>query len=527
MDKAPEAYYRFCPGEEHNKISDAICVGRRRVKYAKCKGCQFNDDEHGAPSFVSQVLAIRRASPLSAAADTIDRVFKAYDVRATVPDPLNQETAWRVGNATAQFLRSVLLGYNRADSDMQTLIVGRDMRKHSPMLSRSLIDGVLASETRVIDIGMIDTPQIYFAVNHITCCGGVQTTASHNPANYNGFKICGPKGKPIGSETGLKEIQRIARAISPYPLTNGMQARPMDLSEAYRSFLLKFLKPLRPLKVVVDASNGMAGRWVPIIFSNIPNLTILPLNFEHNGDFAHPPDPLVPQNLDQLRAAVRESRADFGACFDGDADRCIFVDDHAEIVRCDHLTALLARAYLREKPGATIVYDLRSSRVVAEEVIAAGGKPKRERVGHVFMKRTMAETNGVFGGELSGHFYYRDFFFCDSGAMTLIAVLNLLTQSGAALSELIRPLGRFAASGERNFENEDKDGTMARIADRYSDARVDRLDGVTIEYADWWFNIRPSNTEPLLRLNMEAADPGLLAQKLAELTPLLGAPALH
>lgn len=526
MSQTHNGYYRYCPGEEFATISDAVCLARRRINYSKCKGCQFNDDERGTAAFEARVFASRRVGGLRAEDDMIEKVFKAYDVRATVPDPLSEDVAWRIGQATAQFLRSTLGGVDRADSGKQVLIVGRDMRKHSPSLSRAFIDGALAIDTSVIDIGMIDTPQIYFAANHLSCCGGVQTTASHNPANYNGFKICGPRGKPIGADTGLKEIERYAKAISRHP---SPQRKPesRDLSIEYREFMRRFLAPIRPLKVVVDASNGMAGRWFPILFGETPNLSITSLNFETTGDFVHPPDPLVPANLDQLRRAVRETNADFGACFDGDADRCIFVDENASIVRCDLVTALLAGEYLRDHPGSTVVYDLRSSRAVPDAIRKAGGKPRRERVGHVFMKRTMAENNAVFGGELSGHFYFRDFFHCDSGAMAFVAVLNVLTRTGMSLGQLIRPLDVFSASGERNFENPDKQGTFHRLADRYSDAEIDFLDGVTVQYPDWWFNVRASNTEPLLRLNLEAATPELAREKLGELAPLLGHPVSH
>lgn len=529
-EQAPDSYYRYCPGEEAFLLSDAICLGRRRINFHKCKGCQFNDDEHGRPSYTAQVLAVHDrvgGGGGDVQGDLIDAVFKAYDVRATVPDPLNEDIAWKLGNATAQFLRTSLGGYDRADSELQAMVVGRDMRKHSPMLSRAFIEGALATDTRVIDIGMVDTPQIYFAVNHLRTCGGAQTTASHNPANYNGFKICGRKAKPIGVNTGLQEIKRIAKAIARYPVSEHASAETVDLSEPYRAHIRRYLNAPRKLKVAVDASNGMAGRWFPILFSDVAGLTIIPLNFEHNGEFVHPPNPLVAANLQQVRDAVREHGADFGACFDGDADRCMFIDEHAKIVRCDVITALLAREYLEQCPGSTIVYDLRSSRIVAKVVEQAGGTPRRERVGHVFMKRAMAENNAVFGGELSGHFYFRDYFFCDSGAMAFAAVLNLLTKTGRSLSELTAPLQIYAASGERNYENDDQQGTLQRIAEKYSDAEVDRLDGVTVQYDEWWFNVRASNTEPLLRLNMEAESEELLQRKLAELTPLLGNPVDH
>jgi len=453
------------------------------------------------------------------------KVFKAYDVRATYPDPLNEEVAWRIGHATAQFLRSQLTGTDRADRRANTLVVGRDMRKSSPALQQAFIEGALATGADVINVGMIDTPQIYFAVNYFGCCGGAQTTASHNPANYNGFKICGQGGKPVGQDSGLEDIKRLAISVPKHETATRGQLIEEDLSEQYKQFIRKFLKPIRPMKVVVDASNGMAGKWFPIVFGDVEGLTIVPLNFEMTGDFVHEPNPLVEANLAQLQEAVRREGADLGACFDGDADRCMFVDENAEIVRCDYITALLARMFLKENPGSTIVYDLRSSWVVREEIEKAGGVPKRQRVGHAFMKRALAESNGVFGGELSGHFYFRDNWFCDSGLLAFVHLLNLLTAEGASLSELVKPLKRYYASGEKNFVNEDQDGTIRMLAERYSDGRVDFLDGVTVEYADWWFNVRKSNTEPLLRLNLEAKTAELLEEKLNELTPLLGRPA--
>ena len=529
MPAEPEEYTRNCPGEEAAPISDAVCLGRRRANYHKCPGCPFNDDEKGSAAFVDRVVRQRPHKEIATVREDelrmIEKVFKAYDVRATVPEPLNEEVAWRIGNATAQFLRTSLTGYARSEPEMNRLIVGRDMRTHSPTLSQAFMEGVAASGTPVVDIGMIDTSQIAFATNYLKCCGGVQTTASHNPADYNGFKISGPGGRPIGVDSGLQEIARIAAAISYHRVRQRESVERVDLAEPYRAYLREFLRPIRPLKVVVDASNGMAGRWFPIVFGDVENLEFIPLNFEHDGTFVHPPNPLVPANLQQLRAAVREQKVDFGACFDGDADRCIFVDEHAAIVGCDLLTALLAGEYLRDNRGAAIAYDLRSSRIVPETIRSLGGVPKRSRVGHVYMKRALAEEDGVFGGELSGHFYFRDFWYCDSALMAFIAVLNVMTRSEQSLSALLRPLQKYVASGERNFVNDDKKATFRRLEEKYDDAEIDHLDGVTVQYPRWWFNLRPSNTEPLLRLNLEAESQKLVDQKLAELAPLLGEPA--
>jgi len=523
-------YYRYCPGEEHIKISNAICFGRRRVRYPKCKGCQFNDDERKPGNRLPLAVADR---PLEVAEGRqracIDRVFKAYDVRGTYPDPLDADIAWRVGHATAQFLRSELRGYDRSRPEMSTVVVGRDMRKSSPELMEALVEGLRAGSVPVIDIGLIDTPQLYFAVNHLTCCGGVQVTASHNPAQYNGFKICGPKGRPVGSDTGLGKIAKIAQNTARHN-AHLAELREADLTEPYRQFVRGFLRPggkytpEKPFRVVVDASNGMAGRWVPLLFDDVDWLEIVRLNFEHNGEFVHDPNPLVAANLVQLRDRVIRSKARMGVCFDGDADRCIFVDHKGVVVRSDLVTALLAQRFLKESAASAVVYDLRCSRVVAEEIRKAGGTPRRERCGHTNLKKAMADCKGVFGGELSGHYYFRDNWYCDSAVIAFIEVLNLLTETGKRLAELIAPLNRYAHSGERNFHNDDPQGTIEELARKYADAEIDFLDGITVEYESWWFNVRPSNTEPLLRLNMEAADEAMLNQKLAEICPVLGTP---
>lgn len=521
--QALSAYYRYCPGEEQAKLSDAVCRGRRRANFPKCKGCQFNDDEKAAGASSSGRSVQRNRDK----ADMLEKVFKAYDVRATFPDPLNAEVAWRIGAATAQFLRSQLRGTEHAQGATPAIAVGRDMRKSSPELQTAFMDGARSTGMKVVDIGMIDTSQIYFAVNYLRTTGGVQTTASHNPANYNGFKICGKRGKPVGADTGLGEICKIAKGLSPGPGTGQGPFEQQDLAGPYKQFVRQYLRSPRKMKVVVDASNGMAGRWFPILFGDVEEIEIHPLNFEHNGEFVHDPNPLIEANLAQLRDKVRRSGADFGVCFDGDADRLMLVDERAQIVRCDILTALLAESFLKQRPGSTIVYDLRSSRIVPEVIRKAGGVPRRERVGHAFMKKALADSQGVFGGELSGHFYFKDNWYCDSGMLAFVHVVNLLSQSGRPLGELVAPLLRYATSGERNFENENKDAVIKELARVYSDARVDFLDGITVQYDDWWFNVRPSNTEPLLRLNLEADTRERMEEKLAEVAKRLGKPVAH
>lgn len=526
-----EKYYRHCPGEERIPISDAICSGRRRANFPKCKACEFNSDRRGQHDIAEAIQRrVGAEEQREMSDDRINKVFKAYDVRAVYPDPLNEEVAWRIGYATSQFLRSQLQGVDRADRKANTLVVGRDMRLSSPNLQKAFIDGALSTGSDVIDVGQIDTSLIYFAINHLETCGGVQTTASHNPAQYNGFKVTGPKGRAIGQDSGLEEIKRLAVSVPRYDSSQKGTLRQADLTAPYKEFVRKFLHKTKPTKVAVDASNGMAGKWFPLLFGDVPGLQIMPLNFdllEKVGRFVHEPNPLVDANLRQVQQVVRQKRTDFGACFDGDADRCVFVDETGAIVRSDFMTALLAKYFLKENPGATIVYDLRSSWVLKEEIERAGGVAKRQRVGHVFMKRTMADSRAVFGGELSGHFYFRDNWHCDSGMLAFVAVMNLLASEKEPLSKLVAPLLRYGNSGETNYINGDKDGTIEKLTARYKDAQIDTLDGVTIQYKDWWFNVRKSNTEPLLRLNLEAKTVELMQEKMAELTPLMGMPETH
>jgi len=452
-------------------------------------------------------------------------IFKAYDIRGIYPDQLNEEDAWKIGCATARFLRSLLRGYERGQATTQSLCVGRDMRTHSEAMAKALIEGMNSTGANVIDIGMIDTPQMYFAINHFGTCGGVQVTASHNPAKYNGFKISGLDAKPIGGDTGLKDIEHIAMALlhTKGKATGTVESR--DLTAEYKKHVLKFLRPnVKKMKIAVDASNGMAGKMVPAIFGKLP-VEIIELNFEHKGKFKHEPNPLVEKYLAEVKAAVKKNKCDFGVCFDGDADRLMMIDENGDTIGCDLMTALMVPYFLEKDPKSTVVYDLRSSRVVVEEIIKHGGTPRRERVGHSYMKKALRDSHSVFGGELSGHFYYRDNFYADSGMITLVHVINIISEADdVPISELISPLRRYHSSGEMNFVVENKQAKMEELARRYSDGKIDHLDGVTIVYKDWWFNCRPSNTEPLLRLNIEARSKELLDEKLAEITGQLGKP---
>ena len=451
-------------------------------------------------------------------------IFKAHDIRGVYPSQINEEGAWKIGCASARFLPAFLRGYERGQINSHSLCVGRDMRTHSPAIAKALIEGIRSTGTDVIDVGMIDTPQMYFAINHLGTCGGIQVTASHNPAKYNGVKISGIDAKPIGVNTGLKDIEHIALALLHTKGNLTGSVRQCDLTEEYKKHVLKFLRPkTKKMKIAIDASNGMAGKMVPVIFDDLP-VEIIEINFEHTGKFKHEPNPMIEKNLRQVKSAVKKNKCAMGFCFDGDADGLMTVDEKGKNISCDQMTALLAQYFLEKNPKSTVVYDLRSSRIVAEEVIKYGGTPRRERVGHAYMNKAMRDSRAIFGGELSGHFYYRDNYYTNSGMITLVHMINIISGTDVPLSELIAPLKRYYNSGEMNFEIEDKQAKMDELARRYSDGQVDHLDGITIGFKDWWFNCRPSNSEPLLRLNIEAKTKELLEEKLTEMIQQLGEP---
>ncbi|MCE5326753.1 MAG: phosphomannomutase/phosphoglucomutase [Planctomycetaceae bacterium] len=459
------------------------------------------------------------------AAEILDKVFKAYDVRGIYGKEVTEDLAWRIGHAAAQYMRSKLSGYDRGMSSSNRLVVGYDMRPSSESLMTALINGVTASGIDCIDIGMCDTPMVYFAINHLGSCGGVMITASHNPPEYNGFKISAAKAKPVGKESGLDEIKHMVSMLTRMPegASVASSAQCVDLWGDYRKHVLRFLRTPRRLKIVVDGSNSMGGKCIPRIFSD-SDIEIVPLNWTIGKGFAHEPNPLIESNLAQVKKTVVANKADMGICLDGDADRCMFIDEKGQAVRSDLITALVGRHFLRDHPGSTIVYDLRSSRAVAEEVRTAGGVARRERVGHAFMKKALADTHAIFGGELSGHYYFRDNWNCDSGVIAFATVASMLAAQDKPLSRIVEPLQRYSQSGEINFRAEDKAAKMDEVTARYKDAEIDSLDGVTIQYDDWWCNVRASNTEPLLRLNLEAKTPELMKQKLAEVESMLGKP---
>jgi phosphomannomutase len=431
-------------------------------------------------------------------------IVKAYDIRGVVPDELDEEVARAVGGAVVEVL-DVFDGPG-------SVVVGHDMRPSSGPLVQAFADGVTARGANVIHIGLASTDQLYFASGWLGLPGAM-FTASHNPAQYNGIKLCRAGAAPVGQDTGLAQIRELAEAdaFDTADVRGSQEYR--DVFPDYAEYLrgLVDLSGLRPLTVVVDAANGMAGHTIPSVL-DMPGLRVIPLFFELDGSFPnHEANPIEPENLRDLQAAVIEHGADIGLAFDGDADRCFVVDERGEPVAPSTLTALIAVRELERAPGSSIVHNLITSRAVPEIVREHGGTPIRTRVGHSFIKQTMAETNALFGGEHSGHFYFRDFWRADSGMLAALHALAALGHEpeGTTLSSLLASYERYAASGEINTMVADQAATMAAVHNAFADrpgVTLDHLDGLTVEHADWWFNLRPSNTEPLIRLNAEATD---------------------
>lgn len=451
----------------------------------------------------------------------LNQIIKAYDVRGTYPDQLDAVLAREVGVAFVK-----VLGIAAADGGPGAVVVGRDMRPSGPELVAAFADGVMSQGVDVIEIGLASTDALYFASGHLGLPGAM-FTASHNPAQYNGIKLCRAGAAPVGQESGLAEIKQLIAEgwQSDYSGPRGSSSE-QDLVEAYADYLHRLvnLEQIRPLKVVVDAGNGMGGFTVPTVLSGLP-LEVVPLYFELDGTFPnHEANPIDPENLRDLQAEVIKAGADIGLAFDGDADRCFVVDENGAIVSPSTLTALIAERELAKHPGSTIIHNLITSRTVREVVEECGGKAVRTRVGHSFIKATMAETNAVFGGEHSGHFYFRDFWRADSGMLAALHALAALgeTPEGTPLSSVLKKYQRYVESGEINSKVENAGEIMAILRDTYSGkegVELDELDGLTVSGPDWWFNVRASNTEPLLRLNVEARTPeqvqGIVADALA------------
>ena len=446
-------------------------------------------------------------------------IFKAYDIRGKVPSELDPDLARKIGHAFARLLSA------------RRLVVGRDMRTHSPAIAGAVIEGIRDAGCDVLSIGLASTPMAYFAIGSLPCDGGLNVTASHNPGEYNGMKLSGKGASPISGATGIQEIERLCANGDLAPSRSRGKLEEADVLQKYAEHVARFAHLDRPLEIAVDASNGMAGHTLPPILERLPSIRPHTLYMEPDGRFPnHEANPLKESNLDPLRALVRRTTAPIGMCFDGDADRCCFVDESGRTVGNDLITALLAREVLARKPGSPVVYDLRSSWVVREEVARAGGVPVRDRVGHSFMKATMRARGAWFGGELSGHFYFKENYTCDSGELAMISALNLLARDARPFSGMVEELRRYHSTGEVNFEVADKDAAIRTLRAKYADGKQDELDGITVEYGDlgdrewWWFNVRASNTEPLLRLNLEASARGLRDEKRAELVGILGEP---
>jgi phosphomannomutase len=430
------------------------------------------------------------------------KIFKAYDIRGIVPDELDETVAGAIGAAFARM------------TGAQAIVTVHDMRTSSAPLAEAFGAGAASQGTDVLSAGLGSTDMLYYASGSLGIPGAM-ITASHNPAKYNGIKLCRAGARPVGAETGLVELRAMAEDGVPAAQGAPGTITARDLLSGYADHLktLVDLSAIRPLTVAVDAGNGMAGHTVPKVFEGLP-LSLVPLYFELDGTFPnHEANPIDPKNLVDLQRAVVSSGADIGLAFDGDADRCFVVDERGEIVSPSVLTALIAVRELAREPGATIIHNLITSRAVPEIVSAHGGKPVRTRVGHSFIKAEMAETGAIFGGEHSGHFYFRDFWFADSGMLAGLHVLAALGSQDGPLSSLLSEYARYHASGEINSEVSDQRGATERVRAAFADrdgVTMDELDGLTVDSGTWWFNLRPSNTEPLLRLNVEAPDEATL-----------------
>lgn len=449
-------------------------------------------------------------------------IFKAYDIRGIYPDEIDEATAEKIGRA----FPTILDDDDHSGERPHTVVVSRDMRSHSPGLTRALVEGLRTAGVGVIDIGLATTPMSYFAVGHLGAAGGIQVTASHNPAEYNGMKLSKREARPVSGDHGISQIEeKVTSGDLPEAAKRGSY-ETMDVTGDYRRHILSFLqRPTdgRTLKVVADAANGMGVLYRPIL--EAAGIELVPLYFELDGSFPnHEANPLKEENLEDLKAAVKREGADLGVAFDGDADRAGFVDENGRAVGSDLMTGLIAGELLERHPGRAVIYDLRSSRAVAEHIREHGGKPVRDRVGHSFMKATLRKEDGIFGGELAGHYYFRDAYFADSSILAVLEILNLLWKEDRPLSELVSAIDRYAKSPEINFQVADKQGKIDLLAEKYSDGEIDYLDGITVQYPTWWFNVRPSNTEPYLRLVCEAQTRDELDARRDELVNLLGKP---
>ncbi len=444
------------------------------------------------------------------------KAFKAYDIRGLYPSELDEDGAYRVGRAYVEHF------------EPRSIAVGRDMRVSSPAMAAAVIDGAANGGADVVDIGLVGTEMVYFAVADGELDGGICVTASHNPKEYTGMKIVRRGALPVGGDSGLAEIRdRALEGFGEAPRRGVV--REEDIWDGFVEKVLSFVNPasIRPLRVVVDAANGMAGAMLPPVLERLPQLDVVRCYFEPDGTFPnHEPNPLLPENREFVVRTTREAGADLGVAYDGDADRCFFVDDTGEFVPGDFVTALLARSILDKYPGSKVIYDVRASWAVPKTISEAGGEPLVNRVGHAFIKHRMRKEDAVFGGEVSAHYYFRDFSSADSGVVPFLLMLELLSRTGTKLSETLAPYrAQYFLTGEINTPVSDVPLKLQELKERYAaqGGRISHLDGLSVEFDDWHFNVRPSNTEPLLRLNLEALSPELMAAKRDEVLALIRA----
>lgn len=510
-------------------------------------------------------------------------IFKAYDIRGIYPDEINEKAAYKIGRAFVMFLskhrshseaepknpvgqnlseksfaKFTLSNNRRAQDDKKLknarddkgleIIIGRDIRLSSPAMRESLIKGIIEQGADIIDIGVCTSPMHYYAVsrNHAEftrpnfakqnlwrasaeprgknlrmISGGIIVTASHNPKEYNGFKILSGGGVPVGENTGMNEIRDLVEKNNfERPLLKG-KITEKDISGEYIDFVIKGINISRKLKIAIDGSNGTVGLILPKILGKF-DLDYKLMHFEPDGNFPnHDPNPTKEENLADLKKKVLEEKADLGVAFDGDGDRVVFIDEEGERISSDSITLLIALGILDKKRRVKIIHDLTLSKIVRETIREKGGIPIQSRVGHTCIKNKMREMDAEFGGERSGHYFFKEFFYGDSGILAVLKVLEILSLSEKKISELASPFQKYYSSGEVNFEIKDKDAVIKKIESRYFDAEISHIDGLTVEYKDWWFNVRPSNTEPLLRLNLEADTEALFEEKLAEVRKLI------
>jgi phosphomannomutase len=443
------------------------------------------------------------------------KVFKAYDVRGIHPSELDEDGARAIGRAFVEVF------------EPKRIAVGRDMRISAPAMADATIEGAAAAGAEVLDLGMVGTEMLYFGVGELGLDGGIAVTASHNPKEYTGMKIVRSGALPVGGESGLLDIrdQALADSGMSRDLVPG-QVESYDIWPQYVDRVLSFVEPdaIKSQRIVIDAANGMAGAMLPPVLERLPQVDAVRCYFEPDGSFPnHEPNPLLPENREFIVSKTLEEGADFGVAFDGDADRCFFVDDTGEFVPGDFATALFAEAILEKEPGAKIIYDVRASWAVPETIERAGGVPLVNRVGHAFIKLRMREEDAAFGGEVSGHYYFRDFSQADSGVVPFLLMLELVSKKGRKLSEILRPFReRYFITGELNTHVSDVNEKLREIEERFGkEGRVSHLDGISVDADDWHMNVRPSNTEPLLRLNLEGRTPELMERKRDEVLEVI------